>query len=455
MGRSPDAASLSTISGSGTVTITATPTATDNCAGSVAGTTADPLSYSTPGAHVVHWTYSDGNGNSSTQTQNVVLDSPPHANAGPAQTVNEGATVTLDGSASSDPDAGDTLTYAWTQTSGTPVSLAGVTGTHPTFVAPDNGTYAFQLTVTDSSGQTDTASVTITATNVNPTGTFAAPAVVDEGSTFTLALTGLSDVAADQPALATSFDCGAATLIGPGQCKAGAPGTITVKGTVTDKDGGSTTYTATVTVHNVAPIANAGGPYSGAAGAPISVTGTATDPGLPGDVLTFAWDCDNNGTTDATGATAACTYSFAGTYTAKLKVTDHDGGVGTATASVTVGLPASTAALITGAVRWARGIVTATEIISDGHHFTLGLIGYDGDGRKFASATVQSVVVTGHNATVFGRGVLIGHPLVTLSWRLDLHDGGDPGTSDTLRLRLSDGYDSSTLARVTGNLKVH
>ena len=51
--------------------------------------------------------------------------------------------------------------------------------------------------------------------------------------------------------------------------------------------------------------------------------------------------------------------------------------------------------------------------------------------------------------------MLIGHPLVTLSWRLDLHDGGDPGTSDTLRLRLSDGYDSGTLARVTGNLKVH
>ena len=148
-------------------------------------------------------------------------------------------------------------------------------------------------------------------------------------------------------------------------------------------------------MHNVAPTASAGGPYSGAAGTPISVTGTATDPGLPGDVLTFAWDCDNNGTTDATGATAACTYSFAGTYTAKLKVTDHDGGVGTATASVTVGLPASTAALTTGEVRWSRGIVTATEIISDGHHFTLGLIGYDGDGRKFASATVQSVVVTG------------------------------------------------------------
>src|SRR6185369_3817547 len=45
----------------------------DNCAGTVTGTTSDALSYSTQGTHVIHWTFSDGNGNSTTANQNVII----------------------------------------------------------------------------------------------------------------------------------------------------------------------------------------------------------------------------------------------------------------------------------------------------------------------------------------------------------------------------------------------
>ncbi len=38
--------------------------------------------------------------------------------------------------------------------------------------------------------------------------------------------------------------------------------------------------------------------------------------------------------------------------------------------------------------------------------------------------------------------------------RVDFHDGGNPGTGDTLRVRTPT-YDSGTLTRVTGNLMVH
>ena len=37
----------------------------------MAGTTSDALTYNTQGTHVIHWTFSDGNGNSTTANQKM------------------------------------------------------------------------------------------------------------------------------------------------------------------------------------------------------------------------------------------------------------------------------------------------------------------------------------------------------------------------------------------------
>ena len=66
-------ATLPNATGECTVTVTA-PTATDNCAGVITGTTTDPLTYNTQGTYTITWTYDDGNGNTSTQTQTVIVD---------------------------------------------------------------------------------------------------------------------------------------------------------------------------------------------------------------------------------------------------------------------------------------------------------------------------------------------------------------------------------------------
>ncbi len=94
---------------------------------------------------------------------------PPTANAGPDQTVNTGATVTLDGSRSSDPDSGDTLGYTWTQDSGTTVTLSNPANASPTFTAPASpGTLVFSLEVDDGKVSSDPDTVTIT---VRPSST--------------------------------------------------------------------------------------------------------------------------------------------------------------------------------------------------------------------------------------------------------------------------------------------
>jgi choice-of-anchor B domain-containing protein len=91
----------------------------------------------------------------------------PNSVAGASQTVNGGATVTLDGSGSNDPD-GDALTYAWSQTMGSPVTLSNANTATTSFTAPNVSSdtmLRFQLEVADSNGLMDasTANVTVSA----------------------------------------------------------------------------------------------------------------------------------------------------------------------------------------------------------------------------------------------------------------------------------------------------
>jgi hypothetical protein len=82
--------------------------------------------------------------------------------------VNENSLVTLDGSASSDPDR-DELSYLWTAPAG--ISLSSVTAKNPTFIAPEvsqDNIYRFILLVNDGKTDSDTSQVSITVKQVLP-----------------------------------------------------------------------------------------------------------------------------------------------------------------------------------------------------------------------------------------------------------------------------------------------
>src|SRR2546426_3241118 len=107
----------------------------------------------------------------------AITNQPPTAQAGPDQTVEcqnpSGATVTLNGTASSDPD-GDPLTFTWTDSFGT------VQGPTPQVTLP-LGTHTVTLTVDDGKGGSASATVKITVVETkSPTVTAALTPLASE-----------------------------------------------------------------------------------------------------------------------------------------------------------------------------------------------------------------------------------------------------------------------------------
>lgn len=70
----PDVDPLPIIEGQCSAEVSVIPTATNNCLGTILGTTEDPLVYTEQGEYTITWTYDDGNGNTTTQSQTVVVE---------------------------------------------------------------------------------------------------------------------------------------------------------------------------------------------------------------------------------------------------------------------------------------------------------------------------------------------------------------------------------------------
>lgn len=229
----------------------------------------------------------------------------PIANAGADQTVERGASVTLDGSGSSTTRSDATLTYTWTLVEkpvGSAAALDSATAQKPTFDTDLPGQYEADLIVSDGTLSSDHDRVIITATNPDPV------AVVNQtahnvliGATVSLDASGsLPPTGKDPSALVYEWTLtekpagSSAALTGSG----GAVETLytEVTGTYTatlvvrygDKVTEPVTVTITASNANTKPVANPGGPYTIERGQTLTLDGSGSSD-ADGDTLSYRW----------------------------------------------------------------------------------------------------------------------------------------------------------------------
>jgi uncharacterized cupredoxin-like copper-binding protein len=111
----------------------------------------------------------------------------PVADAGGDQIGVAAGSITLDGSASYDPDD-DPITFAWVQTSGPPVELTGANSEVASFTAEEGQTYMFRLTVRDDHNgiATDRVTVSTLKTEINIKRFNVTPTQVEPGESVSI-----------------------------------------------------------------------------------------------------------------------------------------------------------------------------------------------------------------------------------------------------------------------------
>lgn len=261
----------------------------------------------------VRVTVSDGTATASHDVAVTVfnVNRAPTVGAGADGTVSALGQYTLAGTAN-DAD-GDTLTYAWVQTAGTPVALAGATTLTPSFTAPEgSGTLTFRLLVSDGvhsvgdsvdvvvEGDNRAPVVTVSAVTADErtTVSLVAQATDPDGDALTYAWTQLSG----DPVTLSNANSATASFQA-GELSANAE--LTFRVTVSDGRN-SVSKEVTVSLRNVnrAPTANAGAAATAQAGAVVTLNGSASsDP--DGTAVTYQWAQVSGPTVALSSATVA------------------------------------------------------------------------------------------------------------------------------------------------------
>ena len=172
--------------------------------------------------------------------------------------------------------------------------------------------------------------------NIPPTADAAGPYAGNEGSPISFDGTGSSSLCGF-PTLVWNFSDGGVAYGAQPKHTFEAPGTYSGLLTATDATGLTNTASFSITVVNLPPVANAGPNMATEWGVPITLNGSALDPGTAEQpFLTYSWDFGDGSPSASGGASATHSYTMPGIYTATLTACDPEGACGQSTTQVVV-----------------------------------------------------------------------------------------------------------------------
>ena len=284
--------------------------------------------YAAAGAYTVTLTVTDDDGQTATASQDVTVD--PGLPVAQLSWSSTRLTVALDGAYSSDPD-GEVVAWEWDLGDGATASGRTVEHTYATA-----GAYTVTLTVTDDDGQRATTTQEVVVSLADPVAAF-----THTTSRLVATLDGSSSSDTDGSVVGWAWDLGDGATASGAQVEHtfDAPGTYTVRLTVTDDDGRTASTSQDVTVVLAPPVASFG-LTSGMRTVTVDAT-ASSDP--DGEVVAWSWSFGDGAT--ASGPTATHTYRTAGTHTVSLTVTDDSGLTSTTDRTVEIALVAPTAVM--------------------------------------------------------------------------------------------------------------
>ena len=354
-----------------------------------------------------------GGTTTATATTNVA----PTANPGASQNVLVGAVVSMDGSASKDPDGG-TLTFKWTligKPVGSAATLTNSSYPNPKFTADLAGNYVLSLVVNDGKKESAVASVSVTAATANaaPVANAGSNQNVTIGATVTLDGTASSDANNDSLTykwtLQSKPSNSSATLSSLTSAKptfkADLAGTYVATLVVSDGKANSDVAVVSVlaSVANSLPVAKAGANQNVVVGTSVTLDGTASTD-ANGDSLTYKWSLLYKPTgslaslASASSSKPTFTADAVGTFVVSLIV--NDGQADSATvSSTTVIAEALNAAPVANAGPAQTVLIGATVILT-------GAASSDANADKLTYKWVLTTRPTGSTASLSSTSVV-------------------------------------------------